>query len=124
MAPVAAVPAIVRSAFPKTTTPLAKLILTVPVSVWLSPIVAAPPLKVPKVFVKPELKTMLAAVVTVVEVHVPVELCVTGPVKEVMPPLLLSLNAPVPVMDVVPVTVRLPVVLTVSNPVRLKFLTE
>ena len=116
--PVVAVPAMVISALPRIFIPLTKLMLTVPVSVLLSPIVAAPAEKDPLVLVKPAVKTRLAAVVIAVVVHLPVELCVTRPVKVLMPPLLLSVNPPDPVIEVDPATVKFPVLLTVNNPVR------
>ena len=61
---------------------------------------------------------MLAGVVTADDVQAPEELCVTRLVKVVIPLLSLSVKAPVPVIDVVPVTVKFPVVLTVSKPVN------
>ena len=118
--PVVAVPAMVISPKPKTVMPLLKLILTVPVSVLLSPIVAPPAEKVPAVLVKPAVKIILAGVVTDVDTHLPVELCVTNPVKVEMPALLLSVKSPAPIIEVVPVTVKLPVVFTNKVPVSVR----
>ena len=86
--------------------PLAKLIFTVPVNVLLSPMVAAPAVNAPAVFVKPLEKIMLAAVVTAVDVQVPAVL-VTRPVNVFTPVLLAS--EIVPAVLVVPPTVKVPV---------------
>ena len=81
-------------------------------NVWPVGILAAPALKVPPVCVKPAVKTILAGVVTAVEIHAPF-VFVTKPVKVVIPVLLLSVKLPPNVLF--PPTAKLPVVLTVSE---------
>ena len=107
---------------PPISRPLLKIITIAPDNVCPFAILAPPALKVPAVFVKPDVNIILAGVVTAVEVHAPDELCVTAPLNVVTPALLLSRKAPEPVIDVVPLTVKFPVVVTASLPVHVKFL--
>lgn len=83
----------------------AKLMATVGVSVLFAPIVAAPPLNVPAVFVKPPLNNIFAAVTTAVEVQVPA-VFVTKPVKVLTPAAVASVKFPA--MAEVPVIVKFP----------------